>query len=166
MNKLPFAKRVQIHAGLQAQDALRMEKAFKHWGHDITSEDTPLEAGLGFACAFGKRDGFIGRDALLAQRDAGLKRRLVTFTIDAGEPLTLHEEPIYRDGAQVGATTSGAFACTLGRPISMGYVEHPGGVDRDFVMAGAYEIDIAGERFPATPHWQAPYDPKGERMRG
>ena len=154
------------HAGLQAQDALRMEKAFKHWGHDISSEDTPLEAGLGFACAFDKPGGFIGRDALLALRDGGLKRRLVTFTIDDGEPLTLHEEPIYRDGALVGATTSGAFAFTLGRPIAMGYVGNPDGVDREFVMAGAYEIDIAGERYPATPHWQAPYDPKGERMRG
>ena len=154
------------HAGLQAQDALRMEKAFKHWGHDITCEDTPLEAGLGFACAFDKNVAFIGRDGLLAQRQAGLKRRLVTFTIDEGEPLMLHEEPIYRDGALVGATTSGAFAFTLGRPISMGYVNHPDGVDRDFVMAGRYEIDIAGNHFPATPHLQPPYDPKGERMRG
>ena len=143
-----------------------MEKAFKHWGHDITCENTPLEAGLGFACAFDKNVAFIGRDGLLAQRQAGLKRRLVTFTIDEGEPLMLHEEPIYRDGALVGATTSGAFAFTLGRPISMGYVNHPDGVDRDFVMAGRYEIDIAGNHFPATPHLQPPYDPKGERMRG
>ncbi|MDP6564397.1 MAG: FAD-dependent oxidoreductase [Alphaproteobacteria bacterium] len=154
------------HAGLQAQDSLRLEKAFKHWGHDIGPDDTPLQSGLGFACAFDKEIPFIGRDALLRQREEGLTRRLVTFTVDEGEPLLLHEEPVFRDGELVGGTTSGAMAHTLGRPICMAYVANAGGVSADYIRAGGYQIDVAGERFPATAHLAPPYDPKGERMRG
>ena len=154
------------HAGLHAQDSLRLEKSFKHWGHDIGPYDTPLEAGLGFACAFDKPVPFIGRDALLRQREEGLKRRLVVLTVDEGEPLPLHEEPVYRDGKQVGATTSGAFAFTLGKAIAMANIGDPGGVDADWLRAGSYEIDVAGERCPASIHLSAPYDPKGIRMRG
>ena len=153
-------------AGLHAQNALRLEKGFKSWGHDIGPDDTPLEAGLGFAVAFGKTADFIGRDALSAQRAAGVAKRLVVFTVDDGTPLLLHEEPIYRDGRLVGATTSGAFAPTLGCPIAMGWVANESGVDADFVLSGLYEIDVAGDRFPATPHLRPPYDPTGARMRG
>ena len=109
-----------VHAGMHAMDSLRLEKAFKHWGHDISGEDTPLQAGLGFAVAWGKNTPFIGRDALMVQREQGVRRRLVTFTIEEGTPLLLHDEPILRDGALVGRTTSGNFAFTLGKPISMG----------------------------------------------
>ncbi len=126
-----------------------------------------MQAGLGFAVAWGKNAPFIGRDALLAQKEQGLRRRLVTFTIEAGTPLMLHDEPILRDGALVGRTTSGNFAFTLGKPISMGYVDNAGEVvDRDYLTSGAYEIEVAGDRFPATHHLRPPYDPKGERMRG
>ena len=156
-----------VHAGMHAMDSLRLEKAFKHWGHDISGEDTPLQAGLGFAVAWGKNTPFIGRDALLAQKEEGVRRRLVTFTIEEGTPLMLHDEPILRDGALVGRTTSGNFAFTLGKPISMGYVANAGEVvERDYLTSGSYEIEVAGDRFPATPHLRPPYDPKGERMRG
>lgn len=154
------------HAGLLAQDALRLEKGFKHWGHDIGPWDTPLEAGLGFAVAFDKNGGFIGREALLRQREQGLKRRLVTFTVDGGTPLLLHEEPVYRDGVAVGATTSGAMGFTIGKPVCLAWVNHPDGVDAGFIRAGSYEIDVAGERFAATPHLRPPWDPTGARMRG
>ncbi len=155
------------HAGLHAMDSLRLEKGFKHWGHDISGEDTPLEAGLGFAVAWHKNTPFIGRDALLAQKQAGLHRRLVTFTIDEGTPLLLHDEPIFRDGALVGRTTSGNFGFTLGRPVALGYIENAGHpIDRDHLQSGTYEIEVAGDRFPATPHLRPPYDPKGERLRG
>jgi len=153
------------HAGLYVQDALRLEKAFKHWGHDVGPYDTPLEASLGFACAFDKPIPFIGRDALLRQRDAGLTRRLVTLTVDQDEPLLLHEEPVHRNGKLVGTTTSGAMAFTLGRPICLAWIADPGGVSADFTTSGRYEIDIAGERHAATAHLRAPYDPKGEKMR-
>jgi 4-methylaminobutanoate oxidase (formaldehyde-forming) len=79
----------------------------------------------------------------------------------------LHEEPIWRDGRLVGTTTSGGFAFTLGRPIGMGYVHNPDGpAGRDWVLSGAYEIEVAGERHRATPTLAAPFDPKGARMRG
>jgi 4-methylaminobutanoate oxidase (formaldehyde-forming) len=152
-------------AGLHAQDSLRLEKGFKHWGHDIGGYDTPLEAGLGFACAFDKAVPFIGRDALLRQREEGLKRRIVVLTVDEGSPLLLHEEPVYRNGEQVGATTSGAFGFTLDTPIAMAHISNGAGVDADWLKAGEYEIDVAGERYRATLHLGAPYDPRGERMR-
>ena len=86
------------HAGFHAVDCCRIEKAYKHWGHDLSPFVTPLEAGLGFAVAFDKGAPFLGREALLRQRDEGVTRRLVLFSIDEGTPLPLHDEPVYRDG--------------------------------------------------------------------
>src|SRR5258706_13446450 len=68
-------------AGYHALNSLRMEKGYRHWGHDITPDDTPLEAGLGFAVAWNKPDGFIGKDALVRQREAGVSRRLVLIAL-------------------------------------------------------------------------------------
>src|SRR5881296_1766540 len=116
------------HAGYHAMDSLRMEKAYRAWGHDLGSEDTPLEAGLGFAVRFDKRAPFTGRDALLAQREKPLSRRLVVLVLDDREPLLYHDEPIWRDGTLVGRITSGAYGHTIGRAIGLGYVEHPDGV--------------------------------------
>jgi 4-methylaminobutanoate oxidase (formaldehyde-forming) len=154
------------HAGYHALDSLRSEKAYRHWGHDITSDDTPLEAGLGFAVAFAKEAPFIGRDALLRQRDEGIRRRLVSFTLDDHEPLIYHDEPIWRDGVVVGRLTSGSYGHLLGRAVGMGYVANEGEVvDAAFVTGGSYEIEIARERFPATPHLRPPYDPKSAHVR-
>src|SRR5690348_3850266 len=114
------------HAGYHALNSLRIEKAYRHWGHDITEDDTPLEAGLGFAVAFGKARPFIGRDALLRQREAGIKSRLATFTLDDPQRMLYHNEPVWRDGELVGRTTSGMFGHTIGRPIAFGYVEDGG----------------------------------------
>ena len=152
------------HAGYHAMDSLRMEKGYRSWGHDIGGDDTPLEAGLGFAVAF-KKDGFVGRDALLRQRDKPLARRLVMFTLDDPAPLLLGDEPIYRDGALVGCVTSGAYGHSLGRSVGMGYVAHPDGVDAAFVRGARWELEIALERFAATAHLEPPYDPKSTRVR-
>jgi heterotetrameric sarcosine oxidase gamma subunit len=152
------------HAGYHAMDSLRMEKGYRSWGHDIGSEDTPLEAGLGFAVAF-KKDGFVGRDALLRQREAPLGRRLLMFTLDDPEPLLLGDEPIWRDGVLVGRITSGAYGHTLGRSVGMGYVAHPGGVEAGFLRAGRWELEIATERVPATARLEPPYDPTSTRVR-
>ncbi len=156
------------HAGYHALNSLRIEKAYRHMGHDITDEDTPLEAGLGFAIAWDKAGGFLGRDALLRQREAGLRRRLVTFTLDDPEPLLYHNEPIWRDGTLVGKTTSGWYGHTLGRAVGLGYVDagRPGEATTDWLLDGRYEIEIATERYPATPTLRPPYDPKGDRIRG
>ena len=153
------------HAGYHAMDSLRLEKGYRSWGHDIGADDTPLEAGLGFAVAF-KKDAFMGREALLRQRDRGLARRLLMFTLQHPEPLLLGDEPIWRDGVLVGRITSGAYGHTLGRAVGMGYVSHPDGVDPAFVRSARWELEIATERVPAIAHLQPPYDPASARVRG
>jgi 4-methylaminobutanoate oxidase (formaldehyde-forming) len=153
------------HAGYHAMDSLRMEKAYRSWGHDIGSDDTPFQAGLGFAVALEKSVAFIGRDALLGTRDRALTRRLVVFVLDDPEPLLYHDEPIWRDGALVGRITSGAYGHTVGRAIGLGWVEDAAGVDDRMLDAGRWEIEIACERFPARAHLAAPYDPKSLRVR-
>ncbi len=152
-------------AGMHAMDSLRMEKAYRHWGHDIGDEDTPLEAGLGFACRLDKATDFIGRDALLRQKQQGVTKRLVQFALEDPEPLLYQNEPIYRDGEIVGYVTSGSYGHHLGRALGLGYVSHPDGVDADFVASGTYEIEIACERFPAQASLRPLYDPKSERVR-
>ncbi len=153
-------------AGLHVLDSCRIEKAFRHWGHDITDEDTPLEAGLGFAVRLDKNADFIGRDAVLRQKEAGrLTRRLVQFALEDPEPLLYHNEPIYRDGEAVGYLTSGNYGHHLGRAIGLGYVANPEGVTADWVNAGSYEIEVACERFPARASLRPLYDPKAERVK-
>ena len=150
--------------GFHAVNSLRMEKGYRHWGHDISDEDTVIEAGLGFAVALGKNAGFIGREAVLRQKDVGVTRRLVTFILEDPEPLVYHYEPIYRDRKIVGYLTSGMFGHTLGAAIGMGYVNHEEVVTREWIEAGSYEIEIAGERYAARATLAPLYDPKRERI--
>jgi glycine cleavage system T protein len=149
--------------GLHALDSCRIEKAFRHFGHDITDEDHVLEAGLGFAVKTGKGD-FIGRDAVLRKRDAGLERRLVQFRLTDAEPLLFHNEAIVRDGRIVGTVTSGNYGHHLGGAIGLGYVPCKGESEAD-VLGSSYEIEIAGERFAAEASLKPMYDPKAERVR-
>ena len=155
------------HVGYHAMDSLRLEKAYRHWGHDITDEDTPLEAGLGFAVAWDKSCGFIGRDTLLQKRQIGPARRLVQFKLLNPENLLYHNEPVWRDGVIVGYLSSGAYGHTLGAAIGMGYVSDPTGgiVDAAFIEGGNYEIEIACERVPATASLRPLYDPANSRIR-
>jgi 4-methylaminobutanoate oxidase (formaldehyde-forming) len=153
-------------AGLHVLDSCRIEKAYRHWGHDISEEETPLEAGLGFACRLDKNADFIGRDAVLRQKESGVKKRLVQFALRDPEPLLYHNEPIYRNGEVVGYLTSGNYGHALGRAIGLGYVRDEGGVDAAFVNAGSYEIEVAGERLPAEASLRPLYDPRSERVRG
>lgn len=152
-------------AGYHALNSLRIEKAYRHWGHDITDEDTPIQAELGFALAWDKPAGFIGREALLAARGRPPLRRLVTFLLEDAEPLLHHNEPIWRDGVRVGHVTSGMFGHTLGYPIGLGYVAHPEGVTDAFIRDGTFEIEIAGQRHTARATLKPPYDPPGGRVR-
>ncbi len=149
--------------GLHALDSCRIEKAFRHFGHDITDEDHVLEAGLGFAVKAGKGD-FIGRDAVLRKRDAGLTRRLVQFRLTDPEPLLFHNEAIVRDGKIVGTITSGNYGHHLGGAIGLGYVPCTNETEAD-VLGSRYEIEIAGERFSAEASLKPMYDPKAERVR-
>ena len=151
--------------GMHAMDSLRIEKAYRHWGHDITCEDTPLEAGLGFACKLASDIPFTGREALLKQKQEGVTKRLVQFALEDPEPLLYHNEVIYRDGEMVGYLTSGNYGHHLGRAIGLGYVACEDGVDAEFVKSGSYELEIAGERHAAKASLRPLYDPKSERMK-
>jgi 4-methylaminobutanoate oxidase (formaldehyde-forming) len=153
-------------AGMHAMDSLRIEKAYRHWGHDIAEEDTPLEAGLGFACAFDKDVPFIGRDALLMQKAKGpLTKRMVQFALEDPQPLLYHNEPIYMDGRLVGYTSSANYGHHLGRAIAMGYVNHPDGVSADLVKNAKFELEVACERLPARASLRPMYDPASDRMK-
>lgn len=149
--------------GLHMMDSCRIEKGFRHFGHDISSEDHILEAGLGFAIK--KTDGeFIGRDAVARKRESGLERRMVQFLLSDPEPLLYHAEPIVRDGAIVGYLTSGAYGHHLGAAVGLGYVPCKGETAQD-VLSSRYEIEIAGKRVLATASLKPLYDPKSERVK-
>ena len=155
-----------VHAGYHALNSLRIEKAYRHFGHDITDEDTPLEAGLGFAVKFDKSGGFIGRDALLRQRESGLRKRLLQFQLKSPQPLLYHNEPIWRGDSIVGFIRSGMYAHTLGAAVGLGYVSAPpGGSGFDAIDPDAYAIEVAGIRYPATASLRPLYDPRGERIK-
>ena len=151
-----------VHAGYHALNSLRIEKAYRHWGHDITDEDTPLEAGLGFAVKWDKPGGFIGREALLRQKSSGYAKRLVQFKLKSPEPLLYHNEPVWQGDSLVGHIRSGMYGHSLGAAVGLGYVTAAAGavVDPD-----GYEIEVAGVRHPATASLRPLYDPKNERIK-
>jgi heterotetrameric sarcosine oxidase gamma subunit len=156
--------------GAHAMDSLRLEKAYRHFGHDIGDEDHVLEAGLGFAVKVDKprsRFGdFIGREAVLARRASGPARRLVQFLLENPEPLLYHAEPIVKDGAVVGFLTSGAYGHHLGAAVGLGYLPCRPGAPEAEVLAGRFEIEVAGELVPARTSLRPLYDPSGARLRG
>lgn len=149
--------------GMHMMDSCRLEKGFRHFGHDITCEDHVLEAGLGFAVKTAKPD-FIGRDAVLRKKEAGLDRRMVQFRLKDPEPLLYHNEPVIRDGAIVGFLSSGSYGHTLGAAIGMGYVPCKG-ESLDQLLASSYEIEVAGIRCAAEASTRPWYDPKGARAK-
>jgi 4-methylaminobutanoate oxidase (formaldehyde-forming) len=152
-------------AGMHAMDCCRIEKGYRHWGHDISDEDTPLEAGLMFAVKLDKPGGFIGRDALVAGKAKPLTKRLLQLVLNDPVPLLYHNEPIWRDGRLVGRTTSGAYGHHVGAAVALGYVNDPAGVDAAYVASGRFEIEVAGERFSARASLSPVYDPKSLRVR-
>ncbi len=156
------------HAGYFALNALRRERGYRHWGHDIGEEDTPMVAGLGFAVAWEKPGGFIGRDALLRKREAGRpKRRLVQIQMGGDSaPLLFHEEPIWRGGKRVGSVTSGSYGHCIGASLGMGYVTAEDGVDATWLAAEKLEVEVAWQRYSARAQLAPWFDPKGERVKG
>ncbi|MDF1719173.1 MAG: FAD-dependent oxidoreductase [Minwuia sp.] len=150
--------------GLHAMDSCRIEKGFRHFGHDITDEDHVLEAGLGFAVKTDKEP-FIGRDAVLLKRRDGLQQRLMQFLVADPKAMLFHNEAIVRDGAIVGTITSGNYGHTLGGTVGLGYVPCTG-EDASTLLASTFEIEIAGQRFDATASLRPMYDPKGARPKG
>jgi 4-methylaminobutanoate oxidase (formaldehyde-forming) len=150
--------------GLHSMDSCRIEKAFRHFGHDITDEDHVLEAGLGFAVKTKAKDDFIGRDAVIRKREDGVSRRLLQFRLTDPEPMLFHNEALLRDGEIVGIVTSANYGHHLGGAIGMGYVPCFAETAEE-VLASSYEIEIAGTRVAANASLSPMYDPKAERMK-
>jgi glycine cleavage system aminomethyltransferase T/glycine/D-amino acid oxidase-like deaminating enzyme len=153
-----------IHAGMYALDSCRLEKGYRHWGHDMGSHDTPLEVGLGFAVAYEKGVNFMGRDAMLRKCDAGTNRRLVLFSIE-GHPLILHDEPVFRDGVLVGQTTSGGRAFRVGGSLAFAMIQSPETISQDWIDSGEFSTRIAGRVHNMSPLRRPPYDPDSTRLK-
>jgi glycine cleavage system T protein len=159
----PFGLRL---AGYHALNSLRMEKAYRHWGHDLSDEDTPLEAGLHFAIAWNKPGGFVGLESLARQREAGVRRRLIAVALERPDRLLYHNEPIWRNGELVGRISSGMFGHSLGTSLGLGYVANAGApVSAEWLGAGHYEVEVAAERVPARVSLRPFYDPSSERVK-
>jgi len=154
-----------VHAGYHALNSLRTEKAYRHWSHDITDEDSPLEAGLDFVVKWDKPGGFVGREALLEQREKGLSRHLLQLRLKDPEPLIYHNEPIWRDGTLVGHITSGAYGHTLGGAVGLGYVRATPGDAPEAVLDGHYEVEVACEKITAEVSLRPLYDPENAKIR-
>ena len=153
-----------VNAGYRAIESCRLEKGYRAWGSDIGPDHTPLDAGLGWAVKTKKAIPFKGRDAIVAQQQRGLRKLLAAFTVDPSVVL-LGRETIYRDGERVGWLTSGGYGYTIGRSIGYGYVRNPDGLTRDWVLAGSYELEVAGVRVPAELSLQPLYDPTNARVK-
>ena len=148
--------------GHYALDACRIEKGFKHWGHDLGPEITPLEAGLGFTIDWTK--GFLGKDVLEIQKTQGVTKKLVLLHAE-GSPLILHDEPIWENGRVVGLTTSGAIGARTGLNLAFGLIEIKSDEPLSETCDRQFTIEVAGKHCPAHALCKPPYDPSGERMR-
>jgi 4-methylaminobutanoate oxidase (formaldehyde-forming) len=155
--------------GVHAMDSLRLEKAYRHFGHDIGDEDHVLEAGLGFAVKTNKPRSaygdFIGRDAVLQRRQTGVSKRLVQVRLRDAAPLLYHTEPILLDGRIAGYLSSGGYGHTLGAAVGLGYVSCEPGEPPDSVLARRIEIDVAGTLVSAEASLKPMYDPTSARVR-
>jgi 4-methylaminobutanoate oxidase (formaldehyde-forming) len=152
------------HAGLKALASLRMEKAYRDYGHDIDNTDSILEAGLGFAVAQGKT--FLGSDAVLAARKAGPpRRRLVQVLVTEPDPLLYHGEVVHRDGAEVGYVRAASYGHTLGGAVGLAMVESSGPVTQSWLDSGEWTVDIAGTKHAARASLRPLYDPTNARIR-
>ncbi len=154
------------NAGYRAIDSLRLEKGYRVWAGDIGPDYTPLEAGLGFAVAMKSNEDFIGRAALERQREGKLTKRLATFAVRDPDVVLHGRETIFRDGIRVGWTTSAGHGHTVGAGIALGYVRNEDGVDKDYLLGGAYELEVRARRVPATIHLEPLHDPTNARIKG
>lgn len=151
--------------GYRALESLRLEKGYRAWSSDITPNDTPFEAGLGWAVKMRANTPFLGRAALAASAEKPLGKRLAGFTLDNPEVVLVGRETILRNGETVGYLTSGGFGYTLNKPVGYGYVRNAAGVSDDFLLSGRYELVVAGDVFPATIGLQPFYDPGNARVK-
>jgi 4-methylaminobutanoate oxidase (formaldehyde-forming) len=154
------------NAGMQTLSSLRLEKAYRDFGVDVDNTDTPIEAGLGFAVKLDKPGGFIGRDALAAIKAAGTpRRRMLQLLLNDPEPLLHGNETILLDGTPVGHIQVGAYGHSLGGAVGIGFAETEAPLTAEVVAHGRWEIDIAGQRVPATASLKPLFDPSMARVK-
>jgi len=160
------------HMGMFAMNACRIEKGFRHFGHDIGEDDTPYETGLGFAVKLDKQDQFLGKEVLAKQKRDGsaTEHRMVSLivnnlTAEQG-PWLIHNEPIWKDGAIVGHVTSGDWGFRLEKMAGLASLHKSDGVSKGWIEEGGFDVQIAGKMYPVTVQLDTFYDPKGKIMRG
>jgi sarcosine dehydrogenase len=152
--------------GYRALDSLRLEKGYRAWAADITPNDTPFEAGLGWAVKLKCGMPFLGREALVAQQRQPLRKILTGFAVADPDAVLVGRETILRDGLPVGYLTSGGFGHSVGKGIGYGYLRHDAGVSADWMNTGRYSLVVAGEETPAELVLTPLVDPEGARVRG
>jgi heterotetrameric sarcosine oxidase gamma subunit len=165
-----------VDAGYYAIESMRLEKGYRAFGRELTPDFGPVEAGLLFACKLGTDISFLGREAVEKAKAEGPRRKLVSLVLDvpatgpgsAAGPLMWGGELVLRDGVAVGQVMSGAWGETLGASVGLAYLRHPAAdvVTPGYLRAGSYQVNIGGDRYPATVHLRPPYDPAGSRVRG
>jgi 4-methylaminobutanoate oxidase (formaldehyde-forming) len=154
------------HAGTKALASLRMEKGYRDYGHDIDNTDTVLEAGLGFAVAFDKPAGFLGRDAVAAQKAAGpLRKRLVQVLVDDPEPLMFHAEVVRRDGVALGYIRAASYGHTLGGAVGLAMIEAGEPIDAAWIEEGSWTVEIVDREWPCTVSLRPLFDPTNEKVK-
>lgn len=156
-----------INSGYRAIDSLSVEKGYRHWHTTLRSNDTALEAGLGFTCKMKTDVPFLGREATAKQKQEGIRKKIACFTIDDHVPL-LGLEAIRRNGELVGFLRQGEYGFHIKKSIGYGYVKHPEGskVTNKFLEEGEYTVERMGEVYPAQVHIKSPFDPGNKRVQG
>jgi len=154
-----------VNAGYRAIESLRLEKGYRAWGADIGPDYTPLEARLGWALDLQSSKSFLGRDAIIAQKEKPLGKSLACFTLADSEVVLLGRETIYRNGERAGWLSSGGWGYTVNTNIGFGYVRNAEGVDHDYLTSASYELEVASERLPCELQLQPLYDPKMLKLK-
>jgi 4-methylaminobutanoate oxidase (formaldehyde-forming) len=154
-----------VNAGYRAIETLRLEKGYRAWGSDIGPDHTPFEAGLGWAVKLKSGMPFLGREALIEQKNKPLTKWLCGFTVADPSAVLLGRETIYRSGERVGWLSSGGYGHTIGKSIGYGYVRRSDGVDRTYLTSGSYELEVATQRVACQIHLEPLHDPGMERIK-
>ena len=156
------------NAGYYAIESLRLEKAYRAFGRELTPDYNPAEAGLLFACKLKTDIGFLGRDAVERARTGGPRRRLVSLVLGDPGAMIWGGELVLRDGIAVGQVTSGAWGEALGACAGLAYLRDPDGgvLVADVIRSGEYQVNVGGDLYPATVTLRPPFDPSGDRTRG
>jgi 4-methylaminobutanoate oxidase (formaldehyde-forming) len=155
-----------VHAGLKALGSLRMEKGYRDYGHDIDNTDSPFEVGLGFAVDLKKPGGFLGRDAVVAKRAAGIRKQLVQVLLTDPAPLMFHAEVVRRDGVEMGYVRAASYGHTLGGAVGLAFIERAGTtIDQAWLDVGSWDVEVNGVRYPARTSLTPMYDPTMSRIK-